>query len=133
MNVITFKGYYLNKCTNWWLAFSAIVGIIVFLMSNFTFENRWIFISVFLFAGLNVVMYLNRLEPKFLKLDNENFEITYFTRSFAKKQALYSKNEVKVLKEFDKLTLSNDTGVIAKIRKKALYAKDWTTLENYIR
>jgi hypothetical protein len=132
MDVIVFKGYYLNKCTNWWLSITAVIAVIVFLMSNFTSENRWVLMCILMFAGLNIVLYLNRLEPKLLKFDDRNFEITYFPQwSFGKKNALYSKYEVKVLQENDKLTLSNDTGVVAKIRKKAINAEDWEAVKNY--
>jgi hypothetical protein len=86
--------------------------------------------------GFYLVFYLNRFEPRFIDFDNNSIKIVYFndTKYFFKRDDRdYSKNEIRVLKKNDALILSNATNIVAKIRRKALDAEDWETLNSYFK
>jgi hypothetical protein len=132
MGAIIFKAYLINKLTYWLFAISVVVGVVIYREFNLTDEYRTIACGVSILTGFLIVFYLNRFEPKLIKLDNDIFEITYSNqRYFKREKANYSKNSVNVLDENDKLILSNEAGIIAKIRRKALEPEDWETLRNY--
>jgi len=129
---ITFKQYYLDKCIYWLFSTVAVIIVVISLIFNFSFENRFFLCSALLGAGTYFNLYLNRFEPRLIELDNENFEITYFNQIiFAGKDRYYSKNVINVLKKDDALILSYNTNIVAKIRKTALSPEDWETLKNY--
>jgi len=132
MNGINFKQYYLSKCTYWLLAIVVTTIAVISVASNLSFENRFILTGVLLALGINVLLYLNRFEPKFIEFNKDYLEITYYEqRYFGRSVGNYAKNDIIVLKGDDALVLSNDTGKIATIRKKALDSEDWETLKNY--
>ncbi len=132
MDAIIFKGYLINKLTYWLFAISVVVFVVIYREFNLTDEYRTMACGASILTGFLVVFYLNRFEPKLIKFDNNNFEIAYSNQRYFKREtANYSKNSVKILQESDKIILSNDAGIIAKIRCKALEPRDWETLKNY--
>jgi hypothetical protein len=135
MNIIRLKGYYLNKCTYWLIAISITIWIIVFATINISREDRWCLSTMLTGLALMIVFYLNRLDAKSVILKEGNFEINYFDqgRFFTKKDISFNKNDITVLDKSDKLTLSTNSGIVARLRKKAADAEDWITLENYFK
>jgi len=132
MEDIDFKQYYLNRCIYWWFAISALVWYLVFLTLNIPREDRWALSSFIMGTGLYFVLYLNRLEPKHIALNEHDFEITYYNLQFFKRQdGTHLKREIRCSRESGSLILSNDTGIVAKIRKKSLSVEDWGILEKY--
>jgi len=132
MDVIIFKGYLINKLTYWLFAIAVVLSIVIYRGFNLTDEYRTMACGTSIATGFIIVFYLNRFEPKLIKFDNNNFEITYSNQRYFKRETTnYSKNSVKILEGSDKIILSNDAGIIAKIRFKALEPGDWETLKNY--
>jgi len=138
MEEITFKAYYLSKCEYWLLAFSAAAIAFIFIPIDISREDRFVLSALAMGVGLRFVLYLNRHEPKYISVDNDNIEITYVNsksyinpkQSFRKEKS-YLKNEIKTSRKINMIILSNNIGVVAKIRKKALNDEDWATLNNY--
>ncbi|GAC1306261.1 MAG: hypothetical protein NVSMB24_16350 [Mucilaginibacter sp.] len=133
MDAIVFKAYLINKLTYWFFPIIVVVLAGIYLKLNLTDENRTMACGVAIGIGFIVIFYLNRFEPKLMKFDRENIEISYIVNQwpYGRKKRTYSKNELKVLKKSDLLILSSDAGIVAKMRRKALDVKDWETLENY--
>ena|ERR1700761_4898743 len=130
MNAIIFKGYLINKLTYWLFAIAVVLSIVIYRGFNLTDEYRTMACGASIATGFLIVFYLNRFEPKLFKFDKDNFEITFSNQWYFKREkASYSKNSVEILKENDKIILSNDSGIIAKIRRKALEPGDWETLK----
>jgi hypothetical protein len=133
MDVILFKGYYFNKCLIWLYSIGILISAVIFLVFNFAIEYRYFICMIFIFTGIMIVFYLNRFEPASIKFSNEKIEVSYFNKFFFKKnQGIYSKDEIKILNKEDIFTLSNNTGIVAIIRKKALDAEDWGTFKKYL-
>jgi hypothetical protein len=133
MNVIVFKAYFINKLTYWLFPIIVIGLAVIYLKLNLTDENRTMTCAAFIGVGFIVILYLNRFDPKLVKFDKENIEISYISKPpYGKKKGVYSKKELTVLKKNDLLILLNKTDIVAKMRRKALEdAKDWETLEKY--
>lgn len=138
MEVITFKAYYLNKCMYWLFAFWAVTFTAIFITVNISHEDRFVLSTFAITAELFFVLYLNRFDPKYISFDKDNIEITYvnlksyinYKQSYPKEES-FSKKDIKILKKENALILSNNIGIVAKIRRKALEAEDWETLKNY--
>jgi hypothetical protein len=133
MDAIVFKAYFINKLTYWLFPIIVIALAVIYLKLNLSEENRTMACGASIGVGFIVILYLNRFDPKLIKFDKENIEISYISQPpYGKKKGVYSKKELAVLKKNDLLILSNKTGIVAKMRRKALEdAKDWETLENY--
>jgi hypothetical protein len=132
MDVIIFKGYLIKKLTNWLFVIVVVAFAVIYLKLNLNDENRVMVCGASIAIGFIVILYLNRFEPKLIKFDEQHIEISYFSQPpYGKGKRGYARNELKVLKRKDLLILSDNTGIVAKMRREALDAKDWETLENY--
>jgi len=80
-----------------------------------------------------IIFYLSRLDPQFINLDTEIIEINYFDQSrfFTKADEVYIKKDISVLDKGNKLILSIQGNIIARIRKNAIELEDWEALKEY--
>jgi hypothetical protein len=132
MDAIVFKAYLINKLINWFFPIAVAGLAVIYLKFNLNDENRTMVCAAFLGVPILAILYLNRSEPKLLKFDKENIEISYVVQPpFGKDKRVYPKNELHILKANNVITISNKTGIVAKMRRKALNTKDWKTLEHY--
>jgi len=121
MDAVIFKAYLVDKLTYWFFPIIVIVLALIYLKLNLTDESRTMVCGASIFIFFVVIFYLNRDEPKLIKFDKEQVEIFYFSQPpYARKTAVYSKNELDVSKKNEMLILSTNAHVIAKIRRKAL-------------
>jgi len=132
MDAIILKAYFLNKLTYWLFPIIIIGLVVIYLKLNLTDEDRTMVCGAFIAIGFLIVFYLSRFEPKLIKFDEKNVEISYLAQPpFGKKSGIYAKNELRIFKKNDLLVLSTKVGIIAKIRRKALDAKDWEAVLRY--
>jgi hypothetical protein len=132
MKDIVFNGFYLKKCTYWLLGLGLITFALVFTMLNVPREDRFIWGASLIGLEAYFVFYLNRFEPKVIRLHKENFEIMYRNyKFFEKADRVYLKNDTKVVAKRDMLILSNNNSIVGKVRKKELTYEDWRTITNY--
>jgi len=90
-------------------------------MFKIDFETHVTLTAVFMGIGISFLLYLNRFEPKLIKLNDDYVEITYYEqRYFGRPVGNYVKSDIKALKEDNTLILSFDNAKIATIKRKAL-------------
>ena len=132
MKDIVFNGFYLKKCLYWLVGLGLISFALVFSMLNIPRLNRLIWSTSLIGLETYFVLYLNRFEPKVIRLHKENFEIIYRNyKYFEKADTVYLKNDINVVTKKDVLILYNDNNIVGKVRKKELTDEDWTTITNY--
>jgi hypothetical protein len=132
MDVINLKPYFLNRLLNWSAAITILGLAIIYWKINLSAENQTIVSGVFIAILFFFCLYLNRYDPKLIKLTDDSIEINYLGHPpYGKGMKIYAKNELNVLKEDCLITVSNKTGIVAKTRRKAVDNKDWKTLETY--
>jgi hypothetical protein len=132
MDAINFRAYFMNMYVYWLIALAAISTTLIFITFDISRESRFMYSSLTMGAEVYLGLFLNRFEPEFIKLHDNQFEISYINfRSFVKPYAIYNKSEVKVGNKGDMLVISSNDKVIANIRKGALSAEDWTKANDY--
>jgi len=132
MKEISFNGTFRDKCTYYLIGLGLVTFILTFALLNIPRDERLIAATLLIGLETHFVFYLNRFEPKLMRLHNENFEITYSNYKFFEKEAgNYMKENIKVIVENSVLILSNNDGIIGKVRKKAVSNEDWKTVTEY--
>jgi len=138
MEVITFRAYYIDRCMYWLFAIWAVTITAIFATINIPREDRWTLSTCAIAAELFFVLYLNRFEPKYITLNDDDFEITYVNsvsyinyKKAHRKEKSFSRNTIDSLKKEGIIILMHDNRTVAKIRKKALDADDWEKLIYY--
>ena len=132
MKDIVFNVFYLKKCLYWLIGIGLITFGLVFSMLNIPRQDRLIWATSLIGLETYFVLYLNRFEPKVIRLHKENFEIIYRNyKFFEKADMVYLKNNIKVIAKKGMLILSNNNIVVGKIRKNDLNEEDWKTITGY--
>jgi hypothetical protein len=132
MNTIVFKGYYLTKCLYWLFGIGAIISTLIFLKLDIPTEYKFQINTTIIGFGSIFVVYLNRLEPHYIKFDSGEFTIDYSNKFIFKYGVkTYLKSEIKVSFNNNVLVLYNNLGNQAYIREKALATEDWIIIKEY--
>ena len=132
MNDIILKAYFLNKCLVWLFVFMVITIVVISIFFNIPREDTVILSGCVIGAESYLVIFLNRFEPKYIKLFDKQFEVSYVNHKyFEKPESIYTKADVHATFSSEMLLLSDKNGIIAKIRKKALSQDDWYIIKNY--
>ena len=132
MNTIIFKSYYLTKALYWLFGIGAIFTTVIYLEFNTAgIDKNSICTGVVGIMAL-FVLYLNRLEPHYIKFDNSDFTVDFINKFVFKRGVkTYAKAEIKVSSQPDKLLISNSSGRLVIIRKDALAPNDWLFIREY--
>ena len=132
MNDIVLKAYFLNKLLVWFLFSAAISTFLIFFGFDIPREDRFILSTCIIGAETYFMFFLNRFEPKYIKLFDKKFEVSFVNHKyFEKPESIYDKPNVKVISTKEMILLFDEGGTIAKIRKKALNHDDWDTIKKY--
>jgi hypothetical protein len=122
----------------WLFAVWAITIATIWATINVSREDRWDLSTFAVAAEFFFALYLNRLEPKYVTLNDDDFEITYvnlvsylnYKKAYCKEKR-FSRNAIAALKKEGIIILKHNNRPVAKIRKKALEADDWEMLIYY--
>ena len=132
MDIINLKRYFLTKIMYWIFAAVLVEMAIVYLKLKLDDDVKTMIGGFSIVVGFLLAFYLNRSEPEVIKFDREYIEISYFKQpGFGKDRTRYAKNAIDALKKNGLIILSNEGVVVAKVRRHAVDAKDWETLQNY--
>jgi hypothetical protein len=133
MHVINFKASFLNKCILWLILIGVFVIGILFLTLNIAPEYIYFLSMLFIFSGILIVFYLNRFEPTQIQLVSGHLTVSFFNKFFfKKKEANYSKSELKASIKNDIITLSKNNLTVIIIRKASLDLKYWEYLRDIL-
>lgn len=132
MNTIVFKSYYLTQGLYWLIAIEILLSTIIFLGFNISVGPKYQLCTTLVGLGSIFVLYLNRLEPHYIKFTNDGFTIDYINKVIFKYNVkMYLKNELKVSINNGVLVLYNNLGNQAIIRERALTTEDWIIIKQY--
>lgn len=132
MNTIVFKSYYLTKNLYWIFGIGILFSTAIFLFSDIAISSSYQIITAILGCACLILVYMNRLEPHYIKFDDDKFSIDYLNKFIFKTDTkIFSRKEIKALLETDILILSDDQGKKAILRQKALDKNDWEVLKQY--
>jgi hypothetical protein len=129
---VIFKSHYLTKALFWLSGFGILISTVIFLKIDLPIEDKFQISTTIVGLGSIIVIFLNTFEPHFIKFNTQGFKIDYMNKLLFKRgERSYLKNEIKVLVDKKGLILSNDSGRLAIIRRKALGEDDWIAVEQY--
>lgn len=130
MNTIIFKSYRLTQSLYWLIGI--LLSTVIFLEFNISVGSKYQISTTLVGLGSIFVLYLNRLEPHYIKFDKDEFTIDYINKFIFKRNVeTYLKNEIKAFVNNGVLVLYNQLGTQAIIREKALMAEDWIIIKQY--
>jgi hypothetical protein len=132
MNTIIFKNYFLSKNLYWLFGIGIIVNTIILLETKIS-TSSFMTLSSFIFGfGSFFLFYINKLEPHFIKFNNDEFTVDFFNKAiFKNKPKTYNKEKITTSLKNGVLILSNNSTSQAIIREKALSAEDWKYVKEY--
>ena len=132
MNTIIFKNYFLSKNLYWLIGVGIILNTIILLETKIS-TSSYMTLSSFIFGfGSFFLFYINKLEPHYIKFNNNEFTIDFINKAiFKNKPKTYNKNEITTSLKNGILILSNNSINQAIIREKALSEVDWNFVKEY--
>ena len=132
METIIFKSYYLTKSLYWLCGIGAFLSTLIFLKVELPVGDKFEISVLLVSIGAIFVIYLNRHEPHYIKLDADEFNVVYLNKLiFKKPSAVYLRSNIKCVSENGNLILFSELGKQAIIREKDLEKRDWETLKRY--
>jgi hypothetical protein len=132
MNTVVLKSYYLNKNLYWLFGAGALLATVIFLTFNISTANVYQIVMPSLGLGCIVLVYLNRLEPHYIKLGKDEFTVDCINKLIFKYGVkTYLKNQISVSLNKGVLVLYDNLGKKAIIREKAVTAEDWILIKEY--
>lgn len=127
---IHLKSIYFSKLLSILLCLSILISALIFLEMNSKVEYKYLLCMIFVFLGILCVFYLNRFESLSLKIIDYTIEVEYFNKFFFKKQiGVYRLNELKIIKNHEKISLFYGGNLVTVLRKNAMLSSDWEYFE----
>ncbi|SHL98230.1 hypothetical protein [Mucilaginibacter sp. OK098] len=132
MNTIVLKSYYLTRSLYWLIGIGILLSTFIFLDLDMSSSAKYQISTTIVGFGSIIVIYLNRLEPHYIKFDSDTFTIDYINKLIFKPATkIYLKKESTVLLKNDSFILYDNGVKQAIVRRKALDQKDWEILKKY--
>ncbi|SDT67256.1 hypothetical protein SAMN05216490_4775 [Mucilaginibacter mallensis] len=129
---IIFRSYYLTKSLYYLFGLGAITTVLIFLKSNLAVASELQISTTLVGFGSIIVIYLNKLEPHFIKLDEEQLSIDYINKLlFSRPSKVYLRKEISMSLKKNIMTIYHKGVKLAIIRKAALEESDWNLLKEY--